>query len=302
VTTVTGDSGHRRAGAWAARNDRLTPATDVVHRCWAEIIGADAIRRKFHAAIAFALAVMLALVTSCSKGADRSFEYFRVTIDGQQTLGTSAKGAMVRAVVIFFHGVGGNEFSITADDAHTSLTTALVDADFAVFASNAGGDVWGDPASQRNYLQLGGVASQHYGTENIFFVAETMGAIAAANLLSGHAIPRVRGFAAINPVLDLAAVNPEYKPSIEATYPDRSFGAVNPMRLPPDSFRGTKMRFYADPDDQAVPAKDNALPFRQRFGSDSDISIVDCHNRADGPSCFQGDDLVRWFTKLEARS
>src|SRR5438128_2238681 len=108
-----------------------------------------------------ALAVLLTVVmtlAACSAAEKGTFEYYRVTIDGEQALGISATNTVTRAVVVFFHGVGGNEFSIS-DPEHLAMTTELVNAGFAVAASRAGGDAFGNPVSQRNYIYLGGAAA-----------------------------------------------------------------------------------------------------------------------------------------------
>jgi pimeloyl-ACP methyl ester carboxylesterase len=244
----------------------------------------------------------LALTASCATQELSRYDYFRITIDGQQTLGISLKQALIRAVVIFFHGVGGNEFTMTADQAHKDFAAKLVNAGFAVVSSNAGGDAWGNPASQKNYVYLGGAAAQHYGTENLFFIAESMGAIAATNLLASGPTLRVRGFAAINPVLNLADVAPQYRSVVDEIYPNRSADAVDPMKLPVEAFHDRKMRFYVSRTDSLVDANANAYLFKARFGDVADISVVDCSGQDGDVSCLRGDDVVEWFSQLEKRS
>lgn len=246
------------------------------------------------------LAFALPAAVSCSRPEITKFEYFRITVDGQPTLGISAKDAMVRAVVIFFHGMGTSDFTMTSDQAHSDLTAALVDAGFAVFSSAAGGDAWGNPASQHNYLYIGGIAAEHYGTANVFFVAETMGALAATNFLAQGFSPRVKGFAAINPVFDIESMPAKYKPSINASYPNQSLAAASPINFPLDSFNNAKMMFFVSPDATEVPAGPNADAFTNKFGPHSNITTVPCAGEIGDPSCFQGDAIVKWFSQLEA--
>jgi pimeloyl-ACP methyl ester carboxylesterase len=252
-------------------------------------------------ALAIVLSIVVTALASCSSRAPERYDYFRVTVDGQETLGISAQNALVRGVVVFFHGMGGDEFAMTSDDAHKSMTSKLVDAGFAVVSSSAGGDAFGDPASQQNYLYLGGEAAQHYHTDNIFFLAESMGAVAAINLLTSLQTLRFRGLAAINPVLDLAEVAPQYKSTVAEKYQNQSMASVNPMDVSPDAIKDKKLKFYVSSDDSLVPADANALAFQKRFGLAADISIVKCFGRHGDPSCFQGDDIVKWFTSLERR-
>lgn len=251
--------------------------------------------------LALLLTVLLAISVSCSTESAEQYDYFRVTVDGQPTLGISAKSILVRAVVIFFHGTGASEFAMTSDKAHVDLTASLVNAGFAVVSSSAGGDAWGNAASQRNYLYAGGTAAMHYGTENIYFLAEGMGAIAAANLLSSGPTLRVRGFAAINPIFDLADLAPQYRSVVAETYPNGSAQSVNPVTLPLEGFLRRSMRFYVSPDDAVVSADANARAFGDRLATVADVSIVECSGPQGDASCFKGDDIVKWFTQLEKR-
>jgi pimeloyl-ACP methyl ester carboxylesterase len=244
------------------------------------------------------MALVVFASASCSDQRTVQFEYFRVTVDGQQTLGISAKDVMIRGIIIFFHGVGGDEFSLTVDQAHKDMTAALVNAGFAVVASRAGGDAWGNPASQQNYLRLAGMAADHYRTENVFFLAESMGAIAALNLFTKYETQRIRGLAAINPVLDLTEVAPQYQPTVDGLYPNEAAISANPMDLPLNALSGKKIRFYIRSDDAALDA--TTAEFQRKFGSVADISLIRC-GQHDG-SCFQGADILRWFSLLENRA
>jgi len=260
-------------------------------------------RRTSSSLLVLLLCVVMVAATSCAnrqKGVE--YEYLRLTVDGQETLGIAGKDKLIRAVVIYFHDAGDDEFAMTADEPHSAMTSALVNAGFAVVASKASGDAWGNSVSQRNYLYVGGTAAQHYRTENVFFLADGMGAIAAANLLATGPTVRVRGFAAINPVFNLKAVAPQYESTVARIYPSASIGSKNPMELPPTAFKFRDMRFYANPDDPVVRSDANARAFAARFGSTSSISVVDCASKDGNASCYQGDDLVKWFAEQEKRS
>ena len=254
--------------------------------------------------VCLVLALIMVFVSSCTQEVTK-YNYFRITVDGQQTLGISAKDKLIRAVVVFFHDFGGNEFSITSSDDHLEMIGKLVDAGFAVVSSNAGGDSWGNPASQHNYLYVGGMAAEHYGTENLYFLADSMGAIAAINLLATGPTLRVLGLAAINPVLNMDGLPAKYQPTLTAAYPQLPRGLANPMNpmaLPVDSLSRRKIRFYVNSDDTLVPADKNALAFKDRFGSVADISTVDCSGSDTNASCFNGEDVLTWFTDLEKRN
>ena len=252
------------------------------------------------AALTVFVTVAMAL-TACSAPGQTRFEYYRVTIDGEQILGISANDTLTRAVVVFFHGIGGSEFSI-ADSQHLAMTTELLDAGFAVVASRASGDAFGNPVSQHNYMYLGGAAAQHYGTEDIFFLADSMGALAAANLLATKLTQRVRGFAAINPMLNLAEATPQFQSMVAESYGPQPVDASNPMGQPIGAFRDKRMKFYVNRDDPNAPPGTNAYAFKERFGPESDISIAECSGSVGDHSCYQGADLVKWFSEMEKRS
>jgi acetyl esterase/lipase len=249
--------------------------------------------------VAIALA---AAVNGCSTPKSEGFEYLRVTVDGQQTLGISSKDQPIRGVVIYFHGADADEFSITSDEPHRIMTEKLVNAGFAVVSSNASGNAFGNPQSQRNYRELANMAILRYRVENVFFLAESMGAVAAVNLMVLDGKRRIRGLAAINPAMDLATSTPPYAPLVAKSYNDRpTLDLTNPMNVPPNALAGMRFRLYVSNDDEVVPASTNGQAFQRRFGGDADISVMNCAGRHGDPSCVQGDDVLKWFSSLERR-
>jgi len=254
--------------------------------------------------LASLITVLVVVVTSCSntEAAVEKYDYFRITVDGQQTLGVSGKDKIVRGVVIFFHGLDGDEFSFSAERVRREFTAELVDAGFAVVSSAAGGNAFGNSSSRQNYLYLGGEAANHYHTENFFLVAESMGALTAVNLMASLQTLRFRGLAAINPILDMSTIPTRYKGEFDRAYPNGDFEDSNPINLPLDSLRDMKMRFYVSEGVSDVPAAQNALAFKARFGYVSNISVVKCSGGSGDASCFQGQDLVKWFSGVEKKN
>lgn len=267
---------------------------------------AGTLTRTAHTARVYSLAVglVIAIVTAlsaCSDANPEGYDYLRVTVDGQQSLGISRSDEAVRGVVIFFHGTDADEFAMTADEPHKKLTEKLVDGGFAVVSSNAGGNAFGNPKSQQNYRELANMALLHYRVDNVFFLAESMGAVAAVNLMAAADTRRIRGLAAINPAIDLANISASHEPLVAASYPDRNtLDLTNSMKFPPNAFAGRRIRFYVN-DDEVVPAASNAFAFEKRFGAEADISMVRCAGGHGDPSCLQGDDVLKWFAVLERR-
>jgi hypothetical protein len=257
------------------------------------------IRRSLGAPLALVLALILSITTSCSRQ-DSGFDYLRIQVDGQSTLAVMKKDIMIRGIVVYFHGIDQDEFAVTLDGARKALTYKLVNAGFAVVSSHAGGNAFNDSATLENYRQLGSMAMQHFQIQNIYFLAESLGAIPAINLFVSDYTP-VRGFAAINPALDFASATSEW-PAFAATYPPAETQVRNPMSFPFSALRGKNIRFYASPGDSLVRADANALAFQNRYQSVADISVVKCAGQNGDASCMQSDDIVKWFTQLDRRA
>lgn len=257
--------------------------------------------RSLQMLLAAFLAVTMIFASSCANDPTGGFEYLRVTLGGEPVLGVSKKGGQVRGVVVYFHGFDSDEFVLTSDGPHTELTRSLIEAGFAVVAGKAGGNAFGNPDSLRSYVEMAGLTAGHYRVENIFFLAESMGALAAVKVIAIQST-RVRGMAAINPVLDLEGVPPIWRDDVDAAYVDHPIADANPLNLPPESLQGKRFRFYVTPSDDVSLTERNVVAFQNRFGSVADISIVDCTGEHMDASCIQGGDIVNWFRQLEYRN
>ena len=270
------------------------------HRFTAHLVRTS--RRVVVVLTAVAVLVSAGSVSACSRSPKESFDYMRVELRGQAVLGVSKRGVEPRGVVVYFHGLDKDQDILTADDAHEHLTNALTSAGFAVVAGNAGGNAFGNQVSQDQYADIAKLASERYKVQNVFFLAESMGTLAAVNMMARALTSRVRGLAAISPALNLESTPPAYQAAVAEAYPEQSFADANPMNLPAESFQGKHFRFYVTPQDAIVSTKNNAKAFQARFGSVADISIVECTGAHLDPSCIQPDDIVDWFKKLEYRT
>jgi len=248
-----------------------------------------------------ALVVLLALSGIGCSPRTSQFEYFRITINDQSTLGVSVKSAIIRGAVIFFHSRGTNEFEMTSDAAHRDLVGALADSGFAVVASSARGDAWGNAESQRDYLELVEAVTRKYRVENVYFLAEGMGALPAVNVMAMGPTSRLRGMAAINPILSIAAADAAHHAEVMSAYGSADPATSDPMAIPVDKLAGRRVQFYVDQKSE-ISTDANALAFQRRFGKSADISIVDCSDGGGGTSCFDGHSIVKWFIELEKRT
>lgn len=250
--------------------------------------------RWYRTILALGLAAVLSAIVSCASE-NSGFEYLRLQVDGQPTLAITKKDVFIRGVVVYFHGADEDEFALTSDDARQSMTDHLVNAGFAVVASRAGGNAFTDPATLQNYRELGSMALQHYRIENMYFLAESQGSIAAINLLASSFTP-VRGLAAIRPALDAGGEAGMWASQAGQGAPTLQ-KMTAPLALPAESLDGRSMRFYVN--DDASPSESTRITeFEQRFGPTADISVVSCTDGGAESSCVQGEDIVKWFTAL----
>ncbi|ETA05585.1 hypothetical protein BJF87_12110 [Gordonia sp. CNJ-863] len=244
------------------------------------------------AIVTAALSVSVAGCSSTEGGLIR----LRAVIDGQNTLTISDGGVTTRGVVVFFHGLDRDETILDVDEAHRALVRDLCAAGYVVVAGRAGGNAYGNPASQRHYAAIAEATAERHRVSDVFFLAESMGTIAAVNVMAKHSDLRPRGLAAIGPALTFAQATGGYQQGLAAANPD--LPGTDPMRLPVDSLAGANIRFYVSPQDTLVSTAANAAAFRARFGQVATISMVECSGAHLDSSCIRGEDVVSWFNHI----
>jgi pimeloyl-ACP methyl ester carboxylesterase len=226
------------------------------------------------------------------------YDYVRVFLHEQGVVGVSKRDVDPKRIAVYFHGLDNDE-KVLLDDTHRELVDTLVDAGFAVVASNAGGNVFGNPGSQFDYLELIRFAQEHYGGPlPMYFIAESMGAIAASNIYARHPDLGVLGMAGISPALDFGTAQEGVRPAIAAAYGSASPDIMNPLNISPELLVGKHFRFWASDGDTAVPAQLNAKAFEQRFGSVADITVASCTGEHADPSCMPAGQILEWLNWL----
>lgn len=247
----------------------------------------------------------MTVIAGCSS-ASAELVFVRTTVDGQNVLEAYKTQTRIRAVVVFFHGLDRDANILDLDQPHRDLVRTLTDAGYAVVASDAGGNAFGNPSSQRNYAALIRDSGKRYRTNETYFLAESMGTVAAMNLMAkgvdqgteqGTDVS-VRGLAAINPLLNLEHVPPTYRSAVQASYAGSAAATQSPLALPLSAMVGRYVRFYVTPADSVVPTDGNALAFQRRFGGVANVSTAPCSGDHLDPSCIQGSDVVSWFDTL----
>lgn len=257
-------------------------------------------RRLMLTAVAMLLGIV-AMLTACTNSSAPVSRLARIntTIDGQRVLALYRAGTPVNGVVIYFHGLDRDETVIESDGAHRELTTAFADAGYPVAASSASGNAYGNSASQADYAALIAAAKSNFKTDRVLFVAESMGAVAAVNLMAQDRNHTIRGLAGINPLLNLNVGPAQYLAVAHQVNPQ--YVRTSPVDLPVESLRGRDFRFYLADRDQLVLTPTNADLFSSRFGGVANISTVECTGEHLDASCIQGKDILRWFSGLDPR-
>lgn len=187
-------------------------------------------------------------------------------------------------VVVYFHGAGQTASTIVDDPETSGLVDELVADGYTVAARDAGGNSWGDGPSVRDYLDLVGDLQRSSPGARIFLVAESMGAVAAAQV-AGRA--DVAAWVAIYPVCDLSTISePGLRAQIRSVH-----GTHPPARFSPLSWPDVPVATWASPDDTIVDAEANGRSCTERV-SGVFTSTVGEHGDA---SNFDGASVTAFF-------
>ena len=76
---------------------------------------------------------------------------------------------------------------------------------------------------------------------------------------------------------------------------------TSPMSIIPQLLVDKRIRFFVSAADPVPQSRGNVERFQQRFGPTTDLSVVDCESAMGHSSCFQPDDVLKWFSTLERR-
>ena len=234
-------------------------------------------------------------VVSCS--GVYSLKLDDVAVDGPGTTGLSVVGQPVKGVAVYFHGADQNARVIRSSDKHRNVFDPLLRAGMAVVAADADGNAFGNPQSRDDYRRLIAAARDKYGNVPLYFVAESMGALAALALISEDARRDVKGMIGLSPLMGLP---PEirYVSFIADQWQRPVPDSADPLSWPPDMFAGRSFRLYTSPDDKVIPPNASAAAFANRFGSVATIEIVDCEGGHAADACYQGGDVANWIAGL----
>jgi pimeloyl-ACP methyl ester carboxylesterase len=256
-------------------------------------------RHAIVAARLVAALVLLCSLASCTThhDPDYSLDLNDVTVGGPGTVGLSVVGEPVKAIVVYFHGADQTARVIRDSEKHRNVFDPLLRSGMAIVAADAGGDAYGNPASREDYLRLIADAREKYGQVPLFFVAESMGALAALALINEDTHHDVKAMVGITPLMGLP---PDIRTVsfIEGPWEGSVPSEADPLSWPPDAFEGRSFRLYASPGDKVIPSSASAFAFANRFGSVARVDVLECQGGHVASDCYRGSDVAAWFTSL----
>jgi pimeloyl-ACP methyl ester carboxylesterase len=179
-----------------------------------------------------------------------------LTLDGQPALVVEPERP-TGDLLLYVHGAGEDaQSSLSADDPKAPLFAALLERGYAIAASDAHGDAWGDPASVDDYVRLAGrLAQQGYG--RVTLLAQSMGGLASLQLVDR--LDPV-AWAGIYPVCNLAAMVDlgRFTPAIRAAWGEgEGWRPTTLSPAVPERAEGLPMGFWASAADTVVPKATN---------------------------------------------
>jgi pimeloyl-ACP methyl ester carboxylesterase len=253
--------------------------------------------------VALATVLLTCGLVSCSDdgakdGAkDYGFQVVETEVNGPGTLGLSDYGQDIKGLLVYFHGADQTARVIRDDEKHRNLFDPALRAGYAVVAADAGGNAFGNPASQQDYRGLIAAAREKYGAVPMFFVAESMGTLAALTLIDEDAGRQVKGMVGLSPLMGIppAARKVDY---IAGPWGGTVEASADPMTWPPSAFAGRAFRLYLPKNDTVIPPGATGKDFAAHFGSVTTIDIVECEGGHVASPCYQGDDVEKWLGAL----
>ena len=244
-----------------------------------------------------ALMLAFSLVACRAHDTDYSLNLEDVAVDGPGTAGLSVVGQPVKAIAVYFHGSDQNARVIRDTESVRNVFDPLLRGGVAVVAADAGGNSYGNPASRETYYRLIVAARAKYGNVPLYFVAESMGALAALALIREDSQHEVKGMIGISPLMGLPS-EVRSVDFIRNAWNGEVPESADPLSWPPEAFASRSFRLYSSPEDDVIPAAASANAFAEKFGSVATIEIVECEGGHAASACYQGADVAAWMDGL----
>jgi dipeptidyl aminopeptidase/acylaminoacyl peptidase len=175
-----------------------------------------------------------------------------------------------KGLVVFSHGYGDSQDQILTSSALFPLRDALVEAGYAIAASNAHGNNYANPDSIEDQVQLIHDAEIRLpGVAHVDLVGFSMGGLDTLLLASEHRVSGLQAVLLLSPVCDqIAYLSSYFGGAIRAAFGHAKGSAPpviarsDPERQNPVSFSGPRYWFWMSPDDTTVPPAQTASMVR----------------------------------------
>lgn len=244
------------------------------------------------------VAICLGVVGCRPHDTDYSLDLDDGAFAGPGTAGLSVVGQRVKGIVVYLHGADQNARVIRDSEKHRNVLDPLLRLGYAIVAADAQGNAYANPASVEDYRRLIVAAKDKYGAVPLYFVAESMGALAALTLIREDSARDIKAMVGISPLMGLPSevravsfVNGPWQGHIPT--------AADPLSWPPEAFGDRAFRLYTSPEDKIIPENASALAFADRFGRVARVKVVECKGGHAASDCYRGADVAAWFEKLK---
>lgn len=189
----------------------------------------------------------------------------------------------MRGLVVFMHGLGADQDQIAQMPQLEAVGDELVQAGYAIVASYAHGDNFGNPISVKDQrLAVADARARLGGVRQVDILAFSMGGLDALLTAASHRIEGLHALALISPATDQRSFTTgQFAQRLSAAYGDpgpsrlrADLDRSDPMLQPASHYAGYAYRFWHSPDDTTVPVEQSLSMSRHlaRAGILADVS------------------------------
>jgi hypothetical protein len=264
-------------------------------------VNARTARRWHIVRLLVVVVVLLGSVVACGKRTVHfgPLEVEQTEVAGPESIGLSVAGKAMKGVIIYFHGSDQKADVTVTDPKHKDFFQPMLEAGYAVVSADAGGNAFGNLASRQTYRELILSAEGAYRAPTAFFVAESMGALAALALLSEPAGLGAKGMVGISPLMGIPPAGREIAYIVYAWGGQSPVPAeADPLSWPPKAFAGRNFDLYYSDTDRVVPPQASAYAFKESFGAIAKIRVNNCEGGHVAPDCYRGGEVLKWMESL----
>lgn len=198
-------------------------------------------------------------------------------------------------LVLYLHGYGGNGAVVATPHGVGGLARGLLARGYTVVGGDAFGNAWGNPASVDSYAALVATVRQRVPVQRVYLLAESMGGLAGAQLVTQGRIPGLRAYAAIYPLCDLSSVYDDFTASIRAAWAadvDQALAALSPVALS----GSVPVLIWSSPRDTVVSKERNAdVCAAEAVAAGGTASVVTTRGDHGDPSNFDIGALLAFY-------